>query len=321
MPSEFELIRRYFTRPAAHTDLAVGDDAALFSARAGMQLAVTTDTLCAGTHFFPDTPPRDLGWKTLAVNLSDLAAMGAAPRWATLALTLPGVDENWIAAFAEGLFDCAGRYGVDIIGGDTTHGPLAMTLTLFGEVPTGEAITRAGGQTGDELWISGWPGLAALGLAHLQGRIRLDDARRALAALHRPAPRVEAGLALRGIAHAMLDVSDGLAGDLRHLCERSNCGATLEAAALPLAALIETGVDEAFAHQCLLAGGDDYELLLAAPPSARTDIDALARRVDLPITRIGHLTASPGTVLLREADGSAREPGVSGYDHFAPPRR
>ena len=326
MPSEFGLIRRYFTRATAQTDLAVGDDAALLSARAGMQLAITTDTLCAGTHFFPDTPPRDLGWKTLAVNLSDLAAMGAAPRWATLALTLPGVDENWLAAFAEGFFDCAGRYGVDIIGGDTTRGPLAMTVTLLGEVPTGEAITRAGGQTGDDLWISGWPGRAALGLAHLQGRVRLNDsddsndsdpARRALAALRHPTPRVELGLALRGIAHAMLDVSDGLAGDLRHLCERSNCGATLEAAALPLAALIQTGVDEICARHYLLTGGDDYELLFAAPPAARADIDTLARRVDLPITRIGQLTANPGAVLLLEADGSAREPGVAGYDHFA----
>ncbi|MDR0635315.1 MAG: thiamine-phosphate kinase [Azoarcus sp.] len=318
MPSEFDLIRRHFTRPAAHTDLAVGDDAALVSVASGMQLAVTTDALVAGTHFFPDAAPRDLGWKALAVNLSDLAAMAAAPRWATLALTLPGVDESWVAAFADGFFECAARHDVDIVGGDTTRGPLAIAVTLFGEIPAGAAITRAGGQPGDDLWISGQPGLAALGLAHLQQRLRLADATRALAALHRPKPRLELGLALRGVAHAMLDVSDGLVGDIGHLCERSGLGALLDTTALPLAALRETGADEAAARRCLLAGGDDYELLFAAPPPARDDIAALARRLDLPLTRIGHLTApAEPMVLLREADGSLRAPESSGYDHFA----
>ncbi|MDR3213800.1 MAG: thiamine-phosphate kinase [Azoarcus sp.] len=321
MPSEFDLIRRHFTRPSLHTDLAVGDDAALVRVAADMQLAVTTDTLVAGTHFFPDTAPRDLGWKTLAVNLSDLAAMGAAPRWATLAITLPGADEKWLAAFADGFFDCANRYGVDIVGGDTTRGPLAMTVTLFGEVPAGAAITRAGGRPGDDLWISGQPGLAALGLAHLQGRARLADASRALAALHRPTPRLELGLALRGLAHAMLDVSDGLVGDLGHLCEHSALGATLDATALPTAALRETGADEAFARRCLLTGGDDYELLFAAPPAARDAIAALARRLDLPVFRIGQLTAHAGPVLLREADGGLHVPGTSSYDHFMPASR
>jgi len=318
MPSEFDLIRRHFTRLAPHADLAVGDDAALFRATPGMQLAVTTDALVAGTHFFHDTPPRDLGWKALAVNLSDLAAMGAAPQWATLALTLPAVDEGWIAAFAEGFFDCAGRYGVELVGGDTTRGPLAMTATLFGEVPVGQAITRAGGQPGDDLWISGWPGLAALGLMCLQNRVQLTDASQALAALHRPTPRVEAGEALRGIAHAMLDVSDGLAGDLAHLCECSKLGAILDVDALPLAPLIAAGADELLACQTLLAGGDDYELLFSAPSDARNTLASLARKLDLPFTRIGRLIDKAGPILL--ADGSKASPrplDVRGYDHFA----
>jgi thiamine-monophosphate kinase len=320
MPSEFDLIRRHFIRPAKRTDLTAGDDAALFRVAPDMQLAVTTDTLVAGTHFFHDTSPHDLGWKTLAVNLSDLAAMGAAPRWATLALTLPAADESWIAAFAEGFFDCAGRYDVELVGGDITRGPLAMTMALFGEVPAGQAITRAGGQPGDDLWISGWPGLAALGLMCLQNRIRLANADRALAALHRPVPRVEAGEALRGIAHAMIDVSDGLAGDLVHLCECSKLGAILDADTLPLAPLIAAGTDETQARRILLTGGDDYELLFSAPPKARDTLSALARKLGLPFTRIGRFSAEAGPILLTEGpEASPRPLDVRGYDHFAPP--
>jgi thiamine-monophosphate kinase len=319
MPSEFDLIRRHFTRPARHADLAVGDDAALFRVAPDMQLAVTTDTLVADTHFFDGTSPHDLGWKTLAVSLSDLAAMGAAPRWATLALTLPAADEDWIAAFAEGFFDCAGRYGVELVGGDTTRGPLAMTVTLFGEVPTGQAITRAGGQPGDDLWVSGCPGLAALGLMHLQNHVRLTDADLALAALHRPVPRIEAGSALRGIAYAMIDVSDGLAGDLAHLCECSRLGAVLDKDALPLVPLIEAGADEALACRIVLAGGDDYELLFSAPSTARNALAALAGQLDLPLTRIGRLSEEVEAILLTDgAGGSPRSLDVRGYDHFAP---
>ncbi len=174
MPSEFDLIRRHFTRPAAHTELAVGDDAALIAPRAGMRLAVSTDMLVAGTHFFADTDPEALGWKTLAVNVSDLAAMGAEPRWALLALALPTADEAWIAAFARGLFAFAARFGVDLVGGDTTRGPLNLCVTAIGEVPAGEAVTRAGARAGDDLWVTGQPGRAALGLAHVRGDVVLD---------------------------------------------------------------------------------------------------------------------------------------------------
>lgn len=316
--SEFDLIRRHFDRAAHHTDLAVGDDAALFRARPGMQLAVSTDMLVAGTHFLPDTDPEDLGWKTLAVNLSDLAAMGAEPRWALLAAALPAADEAWIAAFARGLFACAEAFAVDLAGGDTTRGPLTLSLTIIGEVPQGQAITRAGARAGDELWISGQPGRAALGLAALRGEVELNPAARAdcIAALQRPQPRVALGLALRGLANAMLDVSDGLLGDLGHLLERSASGAVIDVAALPLAALRRTGAGDEHCRRSLLSGGDDYELLFTAPAAARSRIEDLGRRLALPLHRIGTLTAAAGGLWLREADGTLAAATRTGYDHF-----
>lgn len=319
MPSEFDLIHRHFSRSTAHTDLAGGDDAALMRPRAGMQIAVSTDLLVAGTHFFADTDARDLGWKTLAVNLSDLAAMGAEPRWAFLGLTLPHADDPWLAAFAEGFYDCAATYGVDLAGGDTTRGPLALGVTIVGELPTGTAITRDGGRSDDDIWISGQPGLAALGLANLQHKIELttDGKRQCIHALQHPTPRIELGLSLRGIASAMLDVSDGLLGDLRHILERSKCGAIISLDALPLAALHAAGADPAMARRCLLTGGDDYELLFSAPARHRDAVHSIAQMLDLPITRIGQLTAHQDELLLREADGRMLPPLLTGYDHFA----
>lgn len=316
--SEFELIRRHFSRPCIHTELAGGDDAALLQPRAGMQLAVSTDMLVAGTHFFADTDPTDLGWKTLAVNVSDLAAMGAEPRWAFLALALPAADEAWIAAFADGFYACANRYGVDLAGGDTTRGPLNLAVTIVGETPAGAAVTRGGGRPGDDIWVSGQPGLAALGLAMLRGRFQpARDGDACLAALHRPQPRVELGRALRGVASAMLDVSDGLLGDLGHILEQSACGAVIDIDALPLAALLATGADASLAQRCLLAGGDDYELLFCAPPAQRATLAALSRTLALPLHRIGQLDAGPGRVLLRAGDGSLTPAAAAGFDHFA----
>lgn len=318
MPSEFDLIRRHFTRAPRHTDLAVGDDAALLRAQPGTQLAVTTDMLVAGTHFFADTDPEDLGWKTLAVNVSDLAAMGARPRWAFLALALPAADEGWIAALARGFFACADAHDIDLAGGDTTRGPLTLSVTLLGEVPQGAAITRAGGRPGDDLWVSGQPGRAALGLAALKGEAALSGAGRTacIAALQRPQPRVGLGLALRGLASAMLDVSDGLLGDLGHILENSRTGARIDVAALPLAALLATGADPALARRCLLGGGDDYELLFTAPAARRAEVEALAPRLELALHRIGELTAEPGKIWLREPDGTLVRATPSGYDHF-----
>ncbi len=318
MPSEFDLIRRHFDRSPRHSDLAVGDDAALLSSAAGMQLAVSTDMLVSGTHFFPDTDAEALGWKTLAVNLSDLAAMGAVPRWATLAIALPAADEDWIAAFSRGFFACAEAFEVDIVGGDTTRGPLTLSVTIIGEVPRGEAVTRAGGRAGDDVWVSGQPGLAALGLEALHGDATLtgDGAARCLEALHRPEPRLALGQALRGLATAMLDVSDGLLGDLGHILERSTVGAVIELDALPLAALLDTGASAALARRCLLGGGDDYELLFAAPPTARDAVAAIGQGLGLALHRIGRLDENPGQLMLREADGRLHPGATSGYDHF-----
>lgn len=320
MSSEFDLIRRYFTHAVKHTDLGVGDDAALLRCRPGMQLAVSTDMLVADTHFFADTDPYDLGWKALAVNVSDLAAMGAEPRWALLAVSLPQPDESWVAAFARGFLDCAHRFGVDLIGGDTTRGPLNLAVTIFGEVPAGKAVTRAGALAGDDLWVSGQPGRAALGLASLRGQLKLAPAGQleCLAALHRPQPRVALGLELREVASAMLDVSDGLLGDLAHLLERSGVGAVIDEAALPIAPLLACGANAAAARTALLSGGDDYELLFAAPSSARAKVQAAARTLDLAISRIGTLTDQAGQLLIRNPGGELSAQAPLGYDHFRP---
>lgn len=317
-PSEFDLIRRHFSRPTRHTTLAGGDDAALFSVRPGMELVVSTDMLVSGTHFFADTEPTDLGWKTLAVNVSDLAAMGACPRWALLALALPAVDEDWLAAFAEGLFACAKAFDIDLVGGDTTRGPLNLAVTLIGEVAHGSAITRAGARAGDELWVSGQPGRAALGLAQLRGTLQLAAPEDFIAALQRPQPRLALGQKLRGLASAMLDVSDGLLGDLAHLLERSTVGAIIEQDALPLHPLCAAGVDELTARASLLGGGDDFELLFTAPASQRAAITALSSELGLPLHRIGQITAQPGQLQLRERSGQVQALAASGYDHFRP---
>ncbi|MBM3390411.1 MAG: thiamine-phosphate kinase [Betaproteobacteria bacterium] len=319
MPSEFELIARHFTRPVCHTVLGVGDDAAIVRPASGMDLVVTTDMLVAGTHFLPDADPEALGWKALAVNLSDLAAMGAQPRWAVVAAALPEADEAWIGAFARGFFACAEAFDVDVIGGDTTRGPLNLAPTVFGEVPRGQALTRAGARAGDDLWVSGTPGLAALGLNHRLGKVSLPDtaAARCLAALDRPQPRVGLGLALRGLATAAIDVSDGLLADIGHVLECSALAADVALDLLPRAAL-ETGAPAELARQCLLGGGDDYELAFSAPPGRRDEIDALGARLGLPLTRIGALRAGPvAELVLRDAAGRPLPPAQHGFDHFA----
>jgi thiamine-monophosphate kinase len=244
VPSEFELIARHFQRPVRHTVLGVGDDGAIIRPSPGMDLVVSTDMLVAGTHFLAGTDPEALGWKALAVNLSDLAAMGAQPRWALVAAALPEADEAWLGAFARGLFSCADRFEVDIVGGDTTRGPLNLAPTVFGEVPQGQALTRAGAQAGDDLWVSGSPGLAALGLAQRQGKVGLPGTAMGpcLAALERPEPRLALGLALRGLASAAIDVSDGLLADIGHILERSALAADIGFGLLPHAAL-ETGAE------------------------------------------------------------------------------
>ncbi len=317
MPSEFELIRRHFVRPTRHTELAVGDDGAIVRPRPGMELVISTDMLVAGTHFFPDVNPEALGWKALAVNVSDMAAMGAEPRWALLAISLPAADEAWIAALARGFFACAEAYGVDLIGGDTTRGPLNLAPTVFGEAPTGKSIRRSGARPGDEIWVSGSPGLAALGLAHRQGRCVLIDPTPCLQALERPQPRVALGLALRGIATAAIDVSDGLFADLGHILEESARGAEIDDGALPWSSVRAACSDEALSRACLTGGGDDYELVFTAPPAQHAAIVALAATLKLPLTPIGRIIASPaGQLLLKDSDDHEIPVGKRGFDHF-----
>jgi thiamine-monophosphate kinase len=318
MPSEFALIERYFTRPAPGAVLGVGDDAAILQPSPGMELLVSTDMLVAGTHFLADTDPEALGWKVLAVNLSDIAAMGGRPRWALLAAALPAATESWIAAFARGFFACADAFAVDVVGGDTTRGPRNFCVSIIGEVPAGAALLRSGARAGDDIWVSGTPGLAALGLAHLQGRCVLAEPAltACLGALQRPRPRIALGLGLRGLASAAIDVSDGLLADLKHILERSGAAATVHFEALPQAALA-AGTDADLARGCLLGGGDDYELAFTAAPTRRGEIAALGQSLDLPLARIGEIRSGPGAELrLLDADGRVLAVGRDGYDHF-----
>ena len=313
--SEFDLIRRFFTRPTPSAILGVGDDAALLHIADGMELAVSTDMLVSGTHFLPDTDPFLLGHKTLAVNLSDLAAMGAVPRWATLALSLPAADENWLQRFSAGFFALADEHGVELIGGDTTRGPLNLCVTIMGEVPKGKALRRSGAQAGDDIWVSGVLGMAALGLAYLKGKTELPEEDRlfCLAALHKPQPQVALGLALRDIAHSAIDISDGLLADLGHILECSQLGAEIQFDAIPK--VTAGNIDEELLQQCVLSGGDDYELCFTAPAARREEIGTIALKLQLPLTRIGRISAEQGCI-VRSAAGGVIKTKESGYDHF-----
>ena len=317
MPSEFDLIRRYFTRKTPSARLGVGDDAALVKVRAGMELVISTDMLVAGTHFLHDADPVLLGRKALAVNVSDLAAMGATPRWATLSIALPKIDERWLAGFARGMFAEAKRYGVELIGGDTTRGPLNMSITIFGEAPAGRALRRDGARQGDDIWVSGTLGDAALGLAALRKHIALSARERkaCVARLDAPTPRVALGQALLGVAHAAIDVSDGFLADLGHILERSRKGAQVEFDALPRSTALRRHEASALARRCLVAGGDDYELCFCAPAKARSRVEAIGRRIRLRLTRVGRIEARKGLRLM-DGNGKPMRIAASGYDHF-----
>ena len=323
MPSEFDLIRRYFTSPAPSAILGVGDDAALVKATKGKVLAISTDMLVSGTHFFADANPYKLGQKSLSVNLSDMAAMGATPRWATLALALPAANTTWLGAFARGFFKVARAYQVDLVGGDTTRGPLAISVTLIGEVAAGKALQRGGAKAGDEIWVSGDLGEAALGLLHLQGRIALTrrEASRCELALHAPIARVALGQKLSGIASSAIDISDGLLADLGHLLEQSKVGAEIEFAAIPRSDALQKYLAQTGTHKlvvnALMAGGDDYELCFTAPASKRLKLLKLAQALKMPLTCIGKITARSG-LSVRDATGKKMRLPRKGYDHFCP---
>jgi len=315
--NEFDLIARYFTRPARQARLGVGDDAALLAPTPGQELVVAADMLVEGRHFLATADPYGLGHKALAVNLSDLAAMGATPRWVLLALALPAAEASWLERFAAGFFALADAHAVDLVGGDTTRGPRNLCVTVLGEAPTGQALRRSGAQVGDQIWVSGELGAAALGLRHLLGEATLGSAAAAACQirLDRPTPRVELGLLLRGLAHAAIDISDGLLADLGHLLAQSGVGAEVEFAALPAAPALATCADAELAQHCLLAGGDDYELCFTAPPTHAAAIEAAGAELHLPVRCIGAIVAPTG-LRLRDIDGHLMQPAQRGYDHF-----
>jgi thiamine-monophosphate kinase len=317
MLSEFELIRRYFARPAKRALLGVGDDAALFRIMRGSAVAASTDMLVAGRHFFPDAEPEALGHKTLAVNLSDLAAMGAKPRWALLSLSLPSIDPHWLQRFARGFLALARTHEVDLIGGDTTRGPLNLCVTILGEVPPARALRRDAARAGDDVWISGTLGDAALAVAHGKRRVRLAprELARCRRRLDRPMPRVALGLALRGIARAAVDVSDGLAADLGHICSRSGLGADVEIERVPRSAVMARFAASALGREALLAGGDDYELCFTASPRRRPRIVTLSARLRLPLSRIGTMRPGRGVRVL-DPHGNVLVLSRRGFDHF-----
>jgi thiamine-monophosphate kinase len=315
---EFDLIARYFTRPARRSPLGVGDDCALLAPAPGMQLAVSTDLLIEGRHFLSTVDPRRLGHKCLAVNLSDLAACGAKPLAFTLGLALPQADEAWLAPFAQGLLALADTHGCELVGGDTTRGPLAISITVFGEVPTGQALLRSGARPGDEVWVSGTLGDARLALEVFRGTRQAPQAvfEAARERLECPVPRVSLGLALRGVASAAIDVSDGLVGDLGHVLAASGVGATLRAeqvAALPAQAKALSVQDRL---DFALAGGDDYELAFTAPATARDAVLAAGRASGTAVTCIGVIEAAPGLRLVDAAGQAVLRP-VAAFDHFA----
>jgi thiamine-monophosphate kinase len=323
MLAEFDVIRRFFTHRAPGATLGVGDDAALVRVRAGMELAVSVDMLVEGRHFMRDADPAMLGHKSLAVNLSDMAAMGAKPRWTTLALALPRVEARWLEAFTRGFMSLARKFRVDLIGGDTTRGPLAICVQIMGEVPRGRALRRDGAKPGDDVWVSGRIGGAALALAAIQGRVRLPqrERRNLEQRLHKPTPRVGLGVALRGIARSAIDISDGLLADLGHICERSNVGAVIEWEALPTTPLVRSQAQQSeVAVRAILAGGDDYELCFTSPRTRRSDVLSAAARAGTEVMLIGQTVrrgrgARPVEVL--DSIGKPLRVRWQGYDHFA----
>jgi len=319
--AEFALIDLIRARCAITREdvrLGIGDDAALLAVPAGQTLAVSTDTLVSGVHFPKDTAPFDIGWKALAVNLSDLAAMGATPAWATLALTLPAADAAWIAAFADGFAALAHQFGVALVGGDTTQGPLSITVTVHGFVPESLALRRTGAKVGDAVFVTGTLGDAAAGLALLQRPVTAGKGpEHLIARLNRPTPRVAQGLLLRARAHACIDVSDGLVADLGHICTASAVGAEIDLAMLPASpALLGFVADEARVP-LQLAGGDDYELCFSAAPAIATELLNDLARSGCAATRIGRIVAEPG-IRVRAADGSRVASPRPGWEHFSP---
>jgi len=319
MLSEFDLIKQYFVQNDAADSriaLGIGDDCALLNHSPGMQLAISSDMLVSGRHFFPDADPYNLGHKCLAVNLSDLAAMGAKPIAFTLALSLPEANPDWLSQFSKGLLDLAKVHDCRLIGGDTTKGPLNICITIFGELPPGSALQRDAAQVDDDIWVSGNLGDARLALAAYWKELTLSDADHLLAAtrMHAPTPRIELGIALRGVAHAALDISDGLVGDLGHILDRSKLGASLYIDRLPAGPILQQqSLNKR--REFTLAGGDDYELCFTAPAHQREAVAAAGLASNTKVTRIGRIEAEKGLRLLDDQHHSV-ELSLQAFDHF-----
>jgi len=315
---EFDLIHKYFTRPVKRAVLGVGDDCALLQPAPGMQLAVSSDMLVEGRHFLSTVSPQRLGHKALAVNLSDLAAAGAQPLAFSLALALPRADEAFLDGFARGLLALADEHHCELVGGDTTQGPLNICITVFGEVPPGQALLRSGARAGDDLYVSGSVGDARLALECFRGSVALagEAFEQVRVAMEQPQPRVALGVALRGVASAAIDVSDGLLGDLAHILNRSAVGATIEVDAVPRSSVL-TSQPLALQRECTLAGGDDYELLFTAPSSSAAAVQMAARQAGVSATRIGRIDRSLALTLV-DAQGREVPHTFGSFDHFKP---
>ncbi|HVC37937.1 MAG TPA: thiamine-phosphate kinase [Gammaproteobacteria bacterium] len=315
---EFELIHRYFSAQSVHRDdvrLGIGDDAAILRVPAGQELIASVDSLVAGVHFPTDLPVAAIGHRSLAVNLSDLAAMGAQPAWALLALSMPQADAEWTQEFARGFFALAERYQIELVGGNLARGPLNITVTVHGFVTPGQALTRKGARPGDQVFVTGWLGDAAAGLQRLQAHAAVTETDSCVQRFCFPEPRIRAGLALRGIASAAVDVSDGLSADLGHLLEASGTGARLEVERLPLSpSLLQHGTREQ-AINMALSGGDDYELCFSVPSERMTLLESCEHELDCPVTRIGEITTEKTLRCLRH-DRSQWPLPVAGYKHF-----
>ena len=313
---EFDLIAKYFTRPAKAAIVGVGDDCALWAPTPGKHWAISSDMLVEGRHFLPTVLPQHLGHKALAVNLSDLAACGAKPVAWTLALSLPSVDPSFLEGLSKGLMALADQHGCELIGGDTTCGPLNICITVFGEVSPGQALLRSNAQVGDDIYVSGCVGDARLALEVFRGRCHLsgDDFETVRRALELPQPRVELGQALVGVAHSAIDVSDGLLGDLSHILRRSGWGATVDVDAVPRSAILR-GQPLGLQRLCTLSGGDDYELAFTAPPSRAAAVEAISQRLNLPLKRIGCIEEQVGLRLI-DSNQQAVEQTFESFDHF-----
>ena len=314
MTSEFEIIERYFKKKMKQTALGVGDDAAMIHVRNNYQLAISSDMLIENIHFLKNTNPSHLGWKSLAVNLSDIAAMGATPKWATLSISLPKINHAWLKKFSKGFFKCADKFGIDLIGGDTTRGPLSISITIMGESKKNEALLRSGAKINDDIWVTGQLGLASMGLANLQGQLKLPPRikMKCIRALEIPTPKTFLGSYLSRYANSCIDISDGLIQDLRHILKASKVGASLLLNDIPCEKFIHTSKQ----YQFVLNGGDDYELLFTAPKKNRTFIKKIAKKTNTPVTMIGNITKKKALNILSE-QGKSIKFNPKGFDHFA----